>query len=38
VVKFGFEMTGVTPAEKLLEMYNGEWGQSVDPVFEELLY
>ncbi|XP_024031133.1 glutamate--cysteine ligase, chloroplastic [Morus notabilis] len=30
--------TGVTPAEKLLELYNGEWGQSVDPVFEELLY
>ncbi|XP_056174221.1 glutamate--cysteine ligase, chloroplastic [Syzygium oleosum] len=30
--------TGVTPAEKLLEMYNGKWGQSVDPVFEELLY
>ncbi|KAG7621478.1 Glutamate--cysteine ligase GCS2 [Arabidopsis suecica] len=30
--------SGVTPAEKLLEMYNGEWGQSVDPVFEELLY
>ncbi|KAE9452067.1 hypothetical protein C3L33_16030, partial [Rhododendron williamsianum] len=30
--------TGVTPAEKLLEMYHGKWGQSVDPVFEELLY
>ncbi|XP_020539645.1 glutamate--cysteine ligase, chloroplastic [Jatropha curcas] len=30
--------TGVTPAEKLLELYNGKWGQSVDPVFEELLY
>ncbi|KAL0890888.1 hypothetical protein Bca101_014871 [Brassica carinata] len=30
--------TGVTPAENLLEMYNGEWGQSVDPVFQELLY
>lgn len=37
-VKFCIEITGVTPAEKLLEMYNGEWGQSVDPVFEELLY
>ncbi|KAK3005758.1 hypothetical protein RJ639_017570 [Escallonia herrerae] len=23
--------TGVTPAEKLLELYNGKWGQSVDP-------
>ncbi|KAF8380251.1 hypothetical protein HHK36_027734 [Tetracentron sinense] len=30
--------TGVTPAEKLLELYNGKWGQCVDPVFEELLY
>ncbi|CAI0414404.1 unnamed protein product [Linum tenue] len=30
--------TGVTPAEKLLDLYNGKWGQSVDPVFEELLY
>lgn len=30
--------TGVTPAEKLLEMYHGKWGQNVDPVFEELLY
>ncbi|KAL0447967.1 UNVERIFIED_CONTAM: Glutamate--cysteine ligase, chloroplastic [Sesamum latifolium] len=30
--------TGVTPAEKLLELYYGKWGQSVDPVFEELLY
>ncbi|KAK4768878.1 hypothetical protein SAY86_027028 [Trapa natans] len=28
--------TGVTPAENLLEMYNAKWGQSVDPVFEEL--
>ena len=31
-------VAGVTPAEKLLELYNGKWGQSVDPVFEELLY
>ena len=30
--------TGVTLAEKLLELYNGKWEQSVDPVFEELLY
>ncbi|XP_059638886.1 glutamate--cysteine ligase, chloroplastic [Cornus florida] len=30
--------TGVTPAERLLEMYHGKWGRSVDPVFEELLY
>lgn len=31
-------MAGVTPAEKLLDLYNGKWGRSVDPVFEELLY
>jgi hypothetical protein len=31
-------VAGVTPAERLLELYNGKWGQSVDPVFEELLY
>ncbi|XP_021713621.1 glutamate--cysteine ligase, chloroplastic-like [Chenopodium quinoa] len=30
--------TGVTPAERLLEMYHGKWEQNVDPVFEELLY
>ncbi|KAL2544116.1 Glutamate--cysteine ligase [Forsythia ovata] len=30
--------TGVTPAEKLLELYHGKWGENVDPVFEELLY
>ncbi|XP_062027807.1 glutamate--cysteine ligase, chloroplastic-like [Rosa rugosa] len=30
--------TGVTPAEKLLELYNGKWKQQIDPVFEELLY
>ncbi|KAK9280972.1 hypothetical protein L1049_003863 [Liquidambar formosana] len=30
--------TGTTPAEKLLEMYHGRWGQCVDLVFEELLY
>ncbi|KAL0324295.1 UNVERIFIED_CONTAM: Glutamate--cysteine ligase, chloroplastic [Sesamum calycinum] len=30
--------TGVTPAEKLLALYHGKWGQNVDPVFEELLY
>jgi glutamate--cysteine ligase len=31
-------MAGVTPAEKLLELYHGKWGRSIDPVFEELLY
>ncbi|CAA7060159.1 unnamed protein product [Microthlaspi erraticum] len=30
--------TGVTPAEKLLELYNGDWGQSVDPLFQTLKY
>ncbi|KAL7165358.1 hypothetical protein ACSBR2_041118 [Camellia fascicularis] len=30
--------TGVTPAEKLLELYHGKWGRSMDSVFEELLY
>ncbi|VVB11981.1 unnamed protein product [Arabis nemorensis] len=30
--------TGVTPAEKLLELYNGDWGQSIDPLFQELHY
>ncbi|CAN6567151.1 unnamed protein product [Malus baccata var. baccata] len=30
--------TGVAPAEKLLQLYYGEWGQNIDPVFEELRY
>ncbi|KAF6982411.1 hypothetical protein CFC21_000802 [Triticum aestivum] len=30
--------TGVTPAEKLLNLYEMKWQRSVDPVFEELLY
>ncbi|KAI7757103.1 hypothetical protein M8C21_034057 [Ambrosia artemisiifolia] len=30
--------TGLTPAEKILDLYHSKWGQSVDPVFEELLY
>ncbi|KAK2367275.1 glutamate--cysteine ligase, chloroplastic [Trifolium repens] len=30
--------TGVTPAERLLELYHGNWEQSVDHVFKELLY
>ncbi|XP_019171173.1 PREDICTED: glutamate--cysteine ligase, chloroplastic-like isoform X1 [Ipomoea nil] len=30
--------TGITPAEKLLDLYHRKWGQNVDPVFEELLY
>ncbi|XP_022777281.1 glutamate--cysteine ligase, chloroplastic-like [Durio zibethinus] len=27
-------VAGVTPAEKLLDLYHGKWGESVDPVFE----
>ncbi|XP_058732006.1 glutamate--cysteine ligase, chloroplastic-like isoform X1 [Vicia villosa] len=30
--------TGVTPAERLLESYHRKWEQSIDHVFEELLY
>lgn len=30
--------SGITPAEKLLQKYKGEWKGNVDPVFEELLY
>ncbi|KAF3660845.1 Glutamate--cysteine ligase, chloroplastic [Capsicum annuum] len=33
-----FILVGVTPAEKLLELYHGKWGQNVDPIYEELLY
>ena len=29
---------GVTPAEKLLQMYNENGEKNVDPVFEELRY
>ncbi|GBG74196.1 hypothetical protein CBR_g17908 [Chara braunii] len=30
--------TGVTPAERLLKLYYGPWKESVDPIYEELLY
>ncbi len=30
--------SGRTPAEVLLERYNGVWGKSVDPIFTELAY
>jgi glutamate--cysteine ligase len=33
-----FSVAGVTPAEKLLKLYETKWQRSVDPVFEELLY
>jgi glutamate--cysteine ligase len=29
---------GITPAEELLEKYNGEWNGSVEPIFEEYAY
>ncbi|XP_048445870.1 glutamate--cysteine ligase, chloroplastic-like isoform X1 [Pyrus x bretschneideri] len=29
--------TGVTPAEKLLDLYYKQWGQNIEPIFEELL-
>jgi glutamate--cysteine ligase len=28
----------VTPAEELLEKFHGEWGGSVDPIFDEYAY
>ncbi|XP_002974231.2 glutamate--cysteine ligase, chloroplastic isoform X1 [Selaginella moellendorffii] len=30
--------TGVTPAERLLELYNGKWNKCVDPMFHALEY
>jgi glutamate--cysteine ligase len=30
--------TGVTPAERLLERYNREWGRQIAPVFEAAAY
>ncbi|CAI5493343.1 unnamed protein product [Closterium sp. Naga37s-1] len=30
--------TGVTPAERMLEAYHGRWGESVDPIYKELIY
>lgn len=30
--------TGVTPAERLLELFHGQWGGQVDPVFEDFAY
>jgi glutamate--cysteine ligase len=29
---------GITPAEELLAKYDGEWGGSVEPIFEEYAY
>jgi glutamate--cysteine ligase len=33
-----FVARGITPAEELLEKYNGPWGRSVDPIFAEYAY
>ena len=33
-----FVARGITPAEELLEKYNGPWGHSVDPIFAEYAY
>ena len=30
--------TGVTPAERLVELYNTRWGGKVDPVYEDFAY
>ena len=33
-----FVARGITPAEELLEKYNGPWEKSVEPVFSEYVY
>jgi glutamate--cysteine ligase len=33
-----FVARGITPAEELLEKYNGPWQKSVEPVFDEYAY
>ncbi|WP_084418657.1 glutamate--cysteine ligase [Henriciella litoralis] len=30
--------SGLTPADRLLELYHGEWGKRVEPAFETLAY
>lgn len=30
--------SGMTPADRLLQLYHGEWGRRVEPVFETLAY
>ncbi len=35
---FQIATSGLTPAEELLAAYEGRWGQSVDPVFQEYAY
>lgn len=29
---------GISPAQRLLDLYHTKWGENVDPVFRELLY
>jgi len=29
---------GITPSEELLQKYFNDWGQSVEPIFEEYAY
>jgi glutamate--cysteine ligase len=31
-------ISGMTPADRLLELYHGEWGQRVEPAFKALAY
>ncbi|MCO5556144.1 hypothetical protein L7F22_009688 [Adiantum nelumboides] len=30
--------TGITPAERLLDLYNSGWKENIDPIFQELRY
>jgi glutamate--cysteine ligase len=30
--------SGLTPADRLLQLYQGPWGGSVQPIYSELLY
>lgn len=35
---FEIASSGITPAERLLELYRGEWRESVDPVFKTCIF
>jgi glutamate--cysteine ligase len=35
---FANTYAGLTPADKKLELYHGEWNESVDPLFTEAIY
>jgi glutamate--cysteine ligase len=30
--------SGLTPADRLVQLYEGPWGKSVEPIYTELLY